>query len=295
MGTCSMRQIRFAQVILCLGLLLSVGFAKAAAPEFEFLPAYPNANLERSDQQEVPEYRLILGKLRVIGNQIRSPEQWLNGRLTRLTYRIPPGHGSRAAFDFYRTQLNSLGAEILFSCVARDCGSSSEWAIDVFRIAELYGLDREQNYLVARVRQEQSQYYVVLYTIVRGNQRVYAHLDVVETDTSGGGNSVTERMRPVIPLNNDEFMARLPEVLADYVAQAAQAPDQNLWVVVHTQGVGYSEAVKRGESIAERVKLWLVSRGIDQSRVKALAVGPLAPAHDPAVAAERVEFFLLQD
>lgn len=262
--------------------------------EFPWLERFPNSDLEQADQKQVPEYRLLLGQLRIIGNQIRSEEQRLTGQLTRLTYRIPSGYSSRDAYQHFQAQLKSRGAEILFSCSSRDCGRSSEWATDVFGIANLYGVEREQNYLAARLSVDARQYYIALYTIMRGNQRVYAHLDVVATD-SAETTEVRGRMSQgvMLTIRGQDFVESLPEALKDFVEKARQASEQEVWIVVHTAGNSFSEATQRGEPFANRLKLWLVSRGIVEQRIRILAVGPLAPPHQPAVPQERVELFLL--
>ncbi len=258
-----------------------------------FLPKYAFSTLEQVSTQEIPDYRLILGQLRVIGNEIRTEQRQLSGEVTRMTYQLTSGHNSQAAFSHYHEQLKALGADILFSCSSRDCGRSSEWATEVFRISNLYGVDREQNYLAARLEREGQLYYVALYTIMRGNQRVYAHLEVLAPDASPDGGADASMLRPVIPLRGDDFGVPLPQALADFLPQAQAQAEKLVWVVVHTSGTSVREAQARGDRIARRVELWLVSRGLENARIQTLAVGPLAPPHDPAVALERIEFLLL--
>lgn len=280
-------------------ILLALHARAGQAPlEFDFLSRFANSELERSERREAADHRVILGQLRIIGNQIRSEELRLAGELTRLTYLIPSGYSSATVFNHYLTQLTELNARILFRCSSRDCGRSSEWATDVFRIANLYGLDREQNYLVAALERDGRPYHVVLYTVLRGNQRVYAHLEVL-AGAGGEGSAqaptgVTSTVaRATIPLRNDEFTLSLPETLADFVARAQQEKERQIWIVVHTEGESLAEARSRGQSIGERVRLWLQSRGLSESRIQILALGPLAPAHDPAIPPERVEVYLV--
>jgi len=283
---------RIVMMAFC-AMLWSAGAQAQEDPAANILPKYPFSTLEQVSTQEVPDYRLVLGQLRVIGNEIRSEQRWLSGEVKRITYQLTSGHNSQAAFSHYRDQLKTLGAEILFSCSSRDCGRSSEWATDVFKIANLYGVDREQNYLAARLEREGQLTYVVLYTIMRGNQRVYAHLELMTPSASPEGAVRSTSTRPLVPLRGDDFAVPLQQALADFIPLAQQQPDKLVWVVVHTGGASVQQAQARGERIARRVELWLVSRGLVNTRIKTLAVGPLAPAHDPAVPAERAEFFLL--
>ncbi len=280
-------------------LLATLGLSTQAlgdAREFSWLERFPNSDLEQVDQKQVPEYRLLLGQLRIISNQIRSEEQRLSGQLTRLTYRIPSGHSSRAAYEHFLTQLKTQGASILFTCSSRDCGRSSEWATDVFGIANLYGVEREQNYLAASLVVDGKQYYIALYTIMRGNQRVYAHLDILKTGEAGetvSGGATASGV--VLPIRGSDFAVSLPDTLRDFVEQARKAPEQNVWIVLHTNGESLTEATQRSEPFGNRLKLWLVSRGIAEQRIRTLSVGPLAPAHHPAVPRERAELHLLAE
>src|SRR5690606_6782186 len=177
-------------------------------------------------------------------------------------------------------------------CVSRDCGRSSEWASDVFKIANLYGVDREQNYLAARLVRDGKPHYVVIYTVMRGNQRVYAQVDVLATEAAGTPNGGPSVPRPLIPWRDGDFTVSLPQALGAFVQAATEAPEKQVWVVVHTADDSVAGAMQRGQSMGERIKLWLGSRGIAAGRVQVLAVGPLAPSHDAPIPAERIELFL---
>src|SRR5690606_30975595 len=65
----------------------------------------------------------------------------------------------------------------------RNCGSSNSWANDQFQIKQLYGLDQDQYYGIFELVDDQDQLnYFALYTVRRGNQRVYAHLELLQTE-----------------------------------------------------------------------------------------------------------------
>src|SRR5690606_4135111 len=175
MPVCLKPGIHFLASLLLLATLGLSTQALGDAREFSWLERFPNSDLEQVDQKQVPEYRLLLGQLRIISNQIRSEEQRLSGQLTRLTYRIPSGHSSRAGREHSLSQLESQGASMLFTSSCRGWGGSSEWASDVFGMANLYGVEREQSCLAASLVVDGKHYHIALYTIMRGNQRVYAH------------------------------------------------------------------------------------------------------------------------
>ncbi|MBX2808658.1 MAG: DUF4892 domain-containing protein [Cellvibrionaceae bacterium] len=97
----------------------------------------------------------------------------LSGVLTRYTYEIPAVYDEQAVFAFYRQQLPE-GGETLYECRRMHCGNSNNWANDHFRIKQLYGLDYHQFYGVYRLATGDT---VTLYSVRRGNRRIYAHID----------------------------------------------------------------------------------------------------------------------
>src|SRR5690625_6657662 len=75
--------------------------------------------------------------------------------------------------EFYREQLQGFSSRLLFSCSARECGSSSRWANQHFGVIQLHGLEQYQYYAVYEINHAQRAYYVTLYAVQRGNRRVY--------------------------------------------------------------------------------------------------------------------------
>nr|WP_132657754.1 DUF4892 domain-containing protein [Pseudomonas aeruginosa] len=108
------------------------------------------------------------------------------GKLTALTYRLPPEHSSQEAFAAARTALLKADATPLFWCERRDCGSSSLLANAVFGNAKLYGPDEQQAYLLVRLAAPQENSLVAVYSITRGNRRAYLQAEELKADAPLG-------------------------------------------------------------------------------------------------------------
>lgn len=217
-------------------------------------------------QREVPEYRLILGGLAKVNGVVRPErEQRLKGDMTRITYQMTTGHSSTEPFRFMRDQLLKKGAQVMFECQGRDCGSSNYWANSIFRSSQLYGVDQTQHYLAARLGRD----YFVLYTVIRGNKRVYAHLEVL----SSKQGDLTQALEAQ-GYARFEAGGELPATLFEYLKRN---PEVKIWVVGLDRSVdSVEEALKKSEELADAVAQ-LIRQQVDASRVQVHALGPLAP------------------
>jgi hypothetical protein len=107
------------------------------------------------------------------------PEKWQreSGRLSRYTIEMPRDYREDEVFAYYRQQLPA-SSELLFSCMGRQCGESNNWANDHFGVKQLYGTNTSQILSVYRIGSES---YATIYTVRRGNRRLYTQLDVLST------------------------------------------------------------------------------------------------------------------
>lgn len=162
------------KVVIFFIVVLS-GAIAAASPPVQLSPFF-SAKIIDEQAQVQQSYRLALGAF-VKKSNLWQPSQskWLKGTVSRQTHELPPGFDEQEVFDYYRGQLPDR-ATILFSCQRRDCGESNNWANDHFRIKQLYGLDQYQFLGVYQVDNQ----YLTLYTVRRGNRRVYVQIDWVE-------------------------------------------------------------------------------------------------------------------
>ncbi|UUY07563.1 DUF4892 domain-containing protein [Pseudomonas sp. J452] len=174
---------RLSFYLLCLS-----GSALAAdMPGSQDLEVLPRAaRSEIVDYQDVAslERRYPLGAVQRISSQLRLEREVLaEGRLRALTYRLPDEHPPREALAAARHALLEQGAQLLYWCEGRECGSSSLWANNIFDNAKLYGPEERQSYLLLRLVAPQQDSLLALYGITRGNRRSYLHAEQLDAST----------------------------------------------------------------------------------------------------------------
>ena len=249
-----------------------------------------------SPPKAVRSYEFVTGRVDRSGRTLRMDDsRRLAAEVLGVTYRAPDGTRFDDVIDHYREQIVGQGADIVFTCRARDCGRSTSWANSVFGVKELVAPDASQFYLAATLGRR----LVSAYIVQRGSRRVYAHLDVAEAnDPLVDGNEATlvRRLREhgfaimggVTPGPNGGMD------VADLQAVDASAQDlavlkgRSLYVVCHLGGAGGAEAsMARSSECAETVVARLRISGIDAF---GFGGGPLLPRVDAP--AERVELVL---
>ncbi len=238
------------------------------------LEPFPLSSVISQLQRPDPDYRLMLGGIVKINGLIRSDRELrLQAQLTRITWQLPTGHGPEAGFNYLREQLLGKGAEVLFECAGRQCGSSNLWANDIFGQARLYGVDNTQFYAALALPQA----HLAIYAVRRGNGRVYLHLDFLERDAP----TVTElsvRLRqqgyaelPDWPGSTDRTVQALLDLQKTF-------PDREFWLVVHWRGEDLDLTLRQSEEAARRLIRLFKDKGGDAGRIRGQGVGALVPS-----------------
>ena len=165
--------MRFPATVILLIWSLS---GLAQAPDLQ--PWSHAKEFSRSSPGET-DYILGLGALQKVGGRWRHKHsEALHGDLTRVTWLVDEGFTAVEAYDWYRQQLPA-GAELLFECQGRNCGSSAQWAAQVFDERVLYGHDGRQRYGAWRLQSDAVNLYFVLYASDRANRRHFLRLDTL--------------------------------------------------------------------------------------------------------------------
>ncbi|EGG95492.1 Type IIA topoisomerase (DNA gyrase/topo II, topoisomerase IV), A subunit [gamma proteobacterium IMCC1989] len=152
---------------------------------------HPQAHIFSQSNMLNTDYIIALDKYKKTDNRW-MPEKWQRelGQLLRYTIEMPRDYREEEVFDYYRQQLPA-SSELLFSCAGRQCGESNNWANDHFGVKQLYGTNASQIFSVYRVASiitsstvtasttTGSQTYVTIYTVRRGNRRLYTQLDIL--------------------------------------------------------------------------------------------------------------------
>jgi hypothetical protein len=284
-------------------LLLAGSTVVSAGNDLLQLPVYPNAELQRpARQQAVDEYVLPMGPYqRAAGEWRLEGSERLTGTLLRQTWRIPDGHSPAEVQRYWLNQLQSYTRKILFSCRGRACGPSNQWANSVFGVSELYGPDEQQFYDALELEEEGHRYTLALYTVQRGNRRIYSQLDLLAlADADPVDLSITPaalltqlRERGSVVLSVLREGQTGPEAQqVDALVQALQRDSRlRLHVVGHAYGREPLEALQqRSLGYAEVLVAQLEGRGIAARRLQAHGLGPLAPG--ARVGRDRLELVL---
>lgn len=176
-------------MLACASLQAQTSTDVRGSSDYAGINRFPGSHIAEYRVENNAFYSLALGRMQRVNGRVapREAERY-QGDLRRITYEIPSGFGAAEVFGFFRDQLLNSSGEALFSCQARDCGSSNFWANDLFGSRILYGPEGGQYYLAARYRLqidgETVSGYAALYVITRGNRRMYAHLDFLELPAS---------------------------------------------------------------------------------------------------------------
>ena len=179
---------KFRAGVFITGLFAALFSITGSAFVAESLKPFPNAELERSEQQLKKSHPVIVNRMKKVNGVVTSDDdRWLEGELIRKVFQLPQGQSSEAGYDFFVDQLSAQGVKKIFSCQSFSCGESNFWANDIFKIALLYGQNRQQYYYVG---EKQGTYYSV-YSIKRGNGRIYTLVDVFRGEEGEGRGDIT--------------------------------------------------------------------------------------------------------
>ena len=225
---------------------------------------FPQSYIVQYKHQNTSDYRLALGGLEKInGVLIAESEQRLAGELSRITYRIPDNHAPQEVFAFMKSQLIDKQAEILFECSGRACGSSNQWANNIFGYSRLYGVDSTQSYMVGRLDGR----YFVVYTVQRGNKRVYARLDILQPAVK---LSSEERSQFILPSGESG-----KEKLVLFIQEN---PNKRVWLVAYNFSAPSRQAqLDRSKEALNELASFLLSKGVSPERFALHAVGSFVP------------------
>lgn len=145
------------------------------------LESLPNSYQKEGSTKQVIDHWVILGSMeRIIGTIKPEAEIRVSGKLTNWLWKIPAGHNVETSFAFVKAQM-SESIVTLYECTGRICGSSNDYANQVFSQSILTGRNSEQKYWVGFESEKNTLWLV--YGSERSNQRVYLYAEkLVLTD-----------------------------------------------------------------------------------------------------------------
>jgi len=302
--------------VLCFNFPLSHAYEAtddvAGASDSEFIQRYPRSKIDSYSQTATDDYLLALGAPKTVnGVMTLEYSERLSGSLTRHTYRSPDGEVSGLVFEHFRDQLTALSHRLLFECHGRECGSSNEWANRIFSVRKLYGSERYQHYLAARLNTEDGPLFVALYSIQRGNKRVFTQLDLL-APAKGSITELAVNPDTILAVLKSEGVFNLRNLVFDDSDKLTLAAEQRLTAVVKALNsnsrlklyvVGHvARSLTRAETFdalkarsltrAESIVQVLTAQDVSAERLSAQGVGPLAPNRQNGEDANRIALVL---
>jgi hypothetical protein len=180
----------FSGFLLLLATTVVLGSSGAGAQDatapvnyLRALDDYPHLqSLDPMAEKKVRDYLIPLGaieKIRGVWSPRESERH--SGILRRFNWRVVDGYRS----EELEAELAGLldkdpRAELIFSCEARACGSSVQWANRIFNERLLYGTEESQRYRVYAVTVGETQYRMLIYASARSSDRQYLHAELLE-------------------------------------------------------------------------------------------------------------------
>ena len=145
------RILRLICLVPLLVLLTAAVFAQdiRESHDHPLISRYPGQIIRSFDVKEFDQYNLVLSV-----DRTGAPEkiEKVEGKVTRINYRNPPGRSTTEIFRNFEDALRSAGAQILFSCAGRACGTPIRWT-NVNGIRDMGG-QVDNRYVAARVMKD---------------------------------------------------------------------------------------------------------------------------------------------
>jgi hypothetical protein len=119
-----------------------------AVQTYGFEP-FAGAVLQSEQRQTMTDHWVVLGAVeRMKGVVIAEKDVRLNGEVESQVWQAPAGHNIDEVHDFYRRQAQKNGLDRIFDCRGRACGTSNDYANQVFGKSLLTARDADQRYWV---------------------------------------------------------------------------------------------------------------------------------------------------
>ncbi|MBU6950796.1 DUF4892 domain-containing protein [Hahella sp. HN01] len=270
-----------------------MAIAVAGSRVEDLLPLFPLADVVGDRAVNAPEYRLATGPLASLGSVARpEKEERVSGQLTQKSYEIPQVHEPREVMQHYLKALQRLNANILYRCEGRDCGRSNDWANVIFKRSYLYGLDDYQQYLAATFQAQDAAYAVAIYTVRRANQRVFAHVELVELNNAEVAMQARKREQITIDEADLERPSSLNGKLGVWLSKVRANPaDFQIFIASYSHSSKRTdvENYEHAADLARRFRVYLTQQAIPSGSIRLIVIGPFADEEDFAESASYLE------
>jgi OOP family OmpA-OmpF porin len=300
---------RIGLLLLVVGVIVPARSAASqddveGASDHPLVSRFDGSRIIAYDMAEFDEYRVVTSRVKIARNGVYLSEDKslvdenslrLEGKVTRITYKAPETSSTLQILRSYEKALDELGATYLMACSGNECSDHRER----FAEAVIYGTGyyfsgsiKDVRYLSSRVDRTGGDLYVSV--LVVGLRQPWVQLDVVEVeglvdglvtaDAAALARDLDARGSALIQgiyfeTGRSELTSASKPALMEVARLLSEEPKLHLFIVGHTDTVGDFEAnLALSEARAHAVVDALVSsHGVENSRVTARGIGPLAP------------------
>ena len=282
----------FLRLLICFILSIEMAFAVdlPGSQDHPEVQRFPGTFIVAYEQKEVANFSLATGMMQKYDGIVQAEySQKTSGKLTRITYEFSTQYSPTEALNHFYKKLSPNYPSLLFKCDGRECGSSNIWANRYFQQRLLYGKDGSQKLFVAFNDRD---VFISVYAIEKGNRRIYAHVDILESDTDDSTkklfnpvmlvsqlNANGRAILPNLVFNEGELDRQQSAVVLETVVDVLNRnPTFNIVVLGYEPKTGRLADIDALISLATQrataVQAALVANGIDQTRLKAYGIGP---------------------
>jgi OmpA-OmpF porin, OOP family len=297
----------FSPVLLSL-TLLAHGADLPGSKDHPMISRYNGAEIIKYDHRAFDSATLIKDKIAARGGEGKNRDAFkrVEGKLTRVAYRMPAGRSTLEVFKNYEQALKDGGFEILFACANEECSTRgvgrdfNEAATPRDMSVYMAFHDKDQRYLLARLKRPEGDVHASLYidrAYSLGGQnkdRVFANLVVVESaglqtgmvkvDAAAMAKGLdAEGHIALYEIYFDTDKAELKPESGDALGEIAKLlknkPQLKVLIVGHSDNVGaydYNRALseRRAKAVVDAL---VQQHGIGADRLLAEGVGMAAP------------------
>ncbi|QBF82531.1 DUF4892 domain-containing protein [Shewanella maritima] len=218
--------------------------------------------------------------------------QAFEGKVTDINYNLPRSYSEYEVDANYKAALGKLGFKQIYQCVARECGSDTQFQQRIDALANI-GMEDSQHYRLYQLQRPTGTVHVMTYTLgyigglyseVRiveetalNDQRVTIDLDGLTDKIAQTGHVALDGL--LFEFDSDKLLPEaLPvvEVVATYLKQN---PKLRFYVVGHTDDQGkqhYNKTLseKRAKAVEKRL---IEQHQIAKKQIEAIGLGEYAP------------------
>lgn len=268
-----MTALRGAVMALVLSAMTLPSVAYASV--IDVLQSFPARSLlAETEETEPQQFWWLQSAVKRVGNDyIADREERINvQRLRTQLFELSSQYSEQTIYQRIIESWKAEGYEELYSCSAVSCGSSQHWAVHVFDIPTLYGLNRNQFYSTGMINGDIR----VLYVVRRGTQTNYVYWQ--EASQRGSIERLPAYLLSGQAIPVEQFDAE------DWAVVLNDNPEWVVTLVGHDYSTDLTEALAQGRERANQVaEIWRTA-GVAETQIQVETVGYLAPDDDNAEA-----------